>query len=103
MAHNRSAVAAEAPMDLACAKVLSPIRRRPRQVRRRRRPGQTRARVESVQAYSERSQPLPGSARSRHATVAELNQIPGARQALADYIGILQEWSARADESGAAP
>lgn len=37
------------------------------------------------------------------ATVAELSQIPGAREALADYIGILQEWSSRADHSGAAP
>jgi len=37
------------------------------------------------------------------ATVAELSQVPGARQALADYIGILQEWSSRAEHGGAAP
>jgi len=37
------------------------------------------------------------------ATVAELSQIPGARKALANYIAILQEWSARAEKGGAAP
>jgi hypothetical protein len=37
------------------------------------------------------------------ATVSELSQIPGAREALADYIGILQEWSLRAEQGGAAP
>jgi hypothetical protein len=36
------------------------------------------------------------------ATVDELSQIPGAREALANYIGILQEWSARAEKDGAA-
>jgi hypothetical protein len=41
--------------------------------------------------------------RGEPATVAELSQITGAREALADYIGILQEWSSRADQSGAAP
>ena len=35
--------------------------------------------------------------------VEELSQIPGAREALANYIGILQEWSLRADDGGAAP
>lgn len=42
-------------------------------------------------------------AHSGHATVVELSQIPGARQALADYIEILQEWSLRADQGGSAP
>lgn len=42
-------------------------------------------------------------ARVRPATVEELSQIPGAREALANYIGILQEWSARAEKDGAAP
>ena len=36
-------------------------------------------------------------------TVAELSQVPGARQALANYVGILQEWSSRAEHGGAAP
>ncbi len=44
--------------------------------------------------------PIP---RTHSATVEELSQIPGAREALANYIGILQEWSSRADEGGAAP
>ena len=35
-------------------------------------------------------------------TVEELSQIPGARGALANYIGILQEWSVRAEKDGAA-
>lgn len=42
-------------------------------------------------------------ARVGPATVEELSQIPGAREALANYIGILQEWSARAETDGAAP
>jgi hypothetical protein len=45
----------------------------------------------------------PAWSNGEPATVAELSQVPGARQALADYIGILQEWSSRADEDGAAP
>lgn len=36
-------------------------------------------------------------------TVEELSQIPGAREALANYIGILQEWATRAEKDGAAP
>lgn len=54
------------------------------------------ARVESGRLESAWSHGEP-------ATVAELSQVPGARQALADYVGILQEWSSRADEDGAAP
>lgn len=41
--------------------------------------------------------------RGEPATVAELCRIPGAQAALADYIGILQEWSSRSDQDGAAP
>jgi hypothetical protein len=47
--------------------------------------------------------PWQEHARFGPATVEELSQIPGAREALANYIGILQEWSARAEKHGAAP
>lgn len=99
-------------MDLAGANAPPPVHRLARRARRRRRPGHTRARFDSVisqhlpkmaPANSEWCQPQSASARSGPATVAELSQIPGARQALADYIEILQEWSSRADEGGAAP
>ena len=36
------------------------------------------------------------------ATVDELSQIPGAREALARYIGLLQEWDSQSDK-GATP
>lgn len=52
--------------------------------------------------YQDWRPPQQALAENRPATVAELSQIPGAREALANYIGILQEWSSRADEGGAA-
>lgn len=56
-----------------------------------------------VERLAQQSASQSGWLPAAPATVAELSQIPGARQALADYIGILQEWSSRADEGGAAP
>ena len=99
-------------MDLVCANTPTPVHRLARRTHLRRRPGHARARFDSVTsphlpkvapASSAWCQPEAASARSGPVTVAELSQIPGARQALADYIGILQEWSSRADQSGAAP
>ena len=99
-------------MDLACANALPPVDRFAKRTRRRRGPGHTRARFDSVitqqlpkmaPANSAWCQPQSASARSSPATVAELSQIAGARQSLADYIEILQEWSLRADQGGAAP
>ena len=99
-------------MALACVNAPPPVHRLAGRTRHRRGPGQTRARFDSAisqhlpkmaPASSAWCQPQSASARSGPATVAELSQIPGARQALADYIEILQEWSSRADEGGAAP
>jgi len=36
------------------------------------------------------------------ATVEELSQIPGAREALVNYVLLLQEWAERAERDGAA-
>ncbi len=44
----------------------------------------------------------PMSTSTGPATVDELSQIPGAREALARYVGILQEWDSRSDK-GATP
>lgn len=101
-------------MDLARDNYAPRHHRPPRRAGRRRQPRHARARFgprtsppvpfgDMTPAYAECSQPQPASAHSKPATVAELSQIPGARQALSDYIEILQEWSSRADQGGAAP
>lgn len=55
-----------------------------------------------VTGLRDRPEHLPAP-RVGSVTVEELSQIPGAREALANYIGILQEWSSRPEEAGAAP
>lgn len=50
--------------------------------------------------------PTPGresASRTGPATVAELEQIPGAREALVRYILLLQEWAERSTKDGSSP
>jgi hypothetical protein len=45
----------------------------------------------------------PTSTTAHPATVSELREIAGAREALVHYIGILQEWALPTDHQGTAP
>ncbi len=52
------------------------------------------------------ARPTPGSdsaLRAGPATVAELEQIPGAREALVRYIQLLQEWAEHSAKKGSSP
>ncbi len=100
-------------MDLAHGNFAPSCRRPSRRAGRRRRPDRAVASLDPVitpptriagtaPLYQDWRPPQRALAGSGPATVAELSQIPGAREALANYIGILQEWSSRADEGGAA-